>query len=328
MINMVLAGQLLGTAFACGLNLYATVALLGLAVRNDWITGLPAGLGGLGNGVIIGSAILLYIVELIADRVPIVGATWEAVHTLIRPAAAAALAVLALQGMPIQLVIAAAIAAAAVALAVHGSKAGLRMIVATRRKPRPALSWAVSVVEDVLAVGVAATALLFPETAVVVVAVALGLLLLAGPRLCRAALLGLHAVVSRGRGFFGHSGWRSRDQLPRSLRAAIPVEPLGRSPARAAAAGVAGLGGVAAYRSGWLVFTCDGPRFVYRALFRSRCTALPPITNVSVRKGFVTDAIYVTANGARRPRTFTIFLLKDGPPPHIAAAELRPEDSR
>jgi hypothetical protein len=330
MINLILAGQLLGTAFACGLNLYATVALLGIAIRLDWIAALPPGLGGLSNGVVIGSALALYVVELVVDRVPYAGTTWEAVHTLIRPAAAAALAVLALQGMPLELQLAGAVAAAAMALAAHGSKAGLRLVLMTRQQPRPFMQVLLSLFEDALAIGIAAAALLYPETALLIVAGSSAVLLLTGPWLWRAALLGLHAVLARLRGFFGRPGWRTREQLPRSLRHAVPAEPLGRGPARATAATIAGLRAVGSYRNGWLIMTCDGPVFVYRSLFRSRCTPLPRIAETRLRVGLVTDALYVraaSANGAKNLPAFTIFLLKDGPPPHVTAAELVREPS-
>ncbi|MEX0907538.1 MAG: DUF4126 domain-containing protein [Gemmatimonadota bacterium] len=319
MINPVLAGRIFGIAFACGLNLYATVALLGLAVRNEWIVDLPAGLGGLGHGIVIGSALALYAVELVVDRMRFVGTTWEAVHTLIRPAAAGGLALLALQDVALPLQLAAALTAAAMALLAHGSKAGFRLILATRARPRRALRTAISIVEDILAVALAAAALLHPNAALIALAASGVLLVFAGPRLWRAAVLGVRAAVARLRGFFGRPGWRSRDQLPRSLRAVIPVEPLGRSPARAAPAAITGHGGIGSYRNGWLVLTCDGPRFVYRALFRPRFRELSDITGVTLRIGLVTDALYISAaSGA----AFTIFLLKDGPSPHHAMAEL------
>jgi hypothetical protein len=328
MINLVLAGQLFGTAFACGLNLYATVALLGIAVRYDLIAGVPAGMGGLGNGLIIAGAVFLYLIGWIADRIPVVGTTWEAVHTLIRPAAAGGLAVLALQGLPPLIVVGATLTAAAISLAAHGSKAGLRLIIAARHRPRPVLRALISLGEDVLALAIIAAALLFPEAAIFVVAASAALLLLAGPRLWRAAFLALRAILARARGFFGQRGWRSREQMPRSLRSAVPVEPLGCGPARAAPAAVAGLGGVGAYRSGWLVLTWDGPRFVYRTMFRSRSARLPAVSHVRVDVGLVADALYVSTDSADTPRPFTIFLLKDGPPSHVAAAELSSNGSK
>jgi hypothetical protein len=330
MLNAILAGQLLGTAFAAGLNLYATVALLSIGIRNDWLTGLPAGLDGLGNGIVIGSALTLYVIGFLADRVPLIGAAWEAVHTLIRPAAAAGLAVLALQDMAVGWQLVASGAAAGTALAAHGSKAGLRLILAARVRPSALVRAGVSLLEDSLAVAIAATALFVPESAPLLILASAALLVLAGPRLWRAAMLGPRGTIARGRAFFGRPGWRSREQLPRRLRAVVPAEPLGRGPARATAAAIKGLGGVGAYRAGWLVFTCDGPRFVYRALFRSRSRELAGISQVRLRPGLMADALDVSTNGGsngRRDRTFTIYLLKDGPSADVAAAELTTEST-
>lgn len=335
MINLTLAGQLLGTAFASGLNLYATVAVIGLAVRFEWIDGVPTGLGGLGNGIVIASAIALYILELVMDRIPFAGTAWEATHTLIRPGSAAALTLLALQGAPLVLVVPAMIAAAAVALAAHGSKAGLRLMVATSPAPRPVLSLLLSLAEDAAAIGLTVAALLVPQMALAVTGASAVLLLATGPRLWRAAMLGLHATAARLRGFFNRRGWLTRDQIPRSLRALVPVEPLGRSPARATQAAVTGLDGVGAYRNGWLVFTCDGPMFVYRSALGPRRTPLTGVSQVRLRVGLITDALYINpdsktgfpplrthSGGPADARGYTIFLLKDGPAPHITAAEL------
>src|SRR4051812_10683937 len=87
----ILAGQLLGTAFASGLNLYATVALLGMASRFHWIHQLPTGLRGLENGLVIGSALLLFVIEFVVEKVQYAGAVWDAIHTIVRPFAAALL---------------------------------------------------------------------------------------------------------------------------------------------------------------------------------------------------------------------------------------------
>ena len=331
MINgsLILAGQLLGTAFACGLNLYATIALLGIASRSGWIDNLPAGMLGLEHGLVIGSAAVLYVIEFLIDRVPLVDHAWEAVHTIIRPSAAGLLAWLAFHGSPLWLQVLGAAAAAGVALAAHGSKAGLRLIVSTRAseaRRRSFLRTALSLLEDLAAVGLAIAALIYPDVAVGVMAAGGALLLLGGPRLWRASTLGVRAVIARTRGFFNGRGWRTREQLPRSLRSAIPDEPLGRSPARAAPAAVAGFPGIGEYRNGWLVFTCDGPRFLYRTLLRTRSVPLPAAAAVNLRRGLVTDALDIegSPNGKGRPsHAFTIFLLKDGPAPQVAATELK-----
>jgi hypothetical protein len=321
--SIILAGQLLGTAFACGLNLYATVALLGFAGRSGFVQ-LPAGMSGLQAAGVIGFAAALFLVEFVIDRVRFLGNAWEAVHTLIRPAAAALLALLALQDSAWYLMVAGVCASALMALAAHATKSGIRLVLWTRggaaARHRALLRTAVSLLEDLAAIGIVLATLLLPATAVAVVGASLLLLLLTGPRLWRAALLAIFAVAARLRGFFGRPGWRSRDQLPRAVRAAVPLEPLGSSPVRAVSAAVTGLPRVGAYRNGWLVFTCYGPRFVYRSLFRTRSADLPGAAAVHVRDGVLADAIDVRTVG--NGDSFTLFLLKDGPPARIAAAEL------
>lgn len=335
---LILAGQLLGMAFACGLNLYATIALLGLAGRFDLVAELPIGLGGLENWLVIGTAALLYVIEVIVDRIPFLDHAWEAAHTLARPVAAGLLVVLALLTQPWYVQAGAAAAAVIVALAAHGTKAGLRIIFSARwvdeagnvRPHRGFARAAVSFLEDVLAVAIVVAALLYPTIAIFVLGAVLLLLLLGGPRLWRAAMLGIRAVVARARGFFGNPGWRSRDQLPRAIRAAVPAEALGTRPPRALRAAAYGLPGAGAYRHGFLVFAQGAPRFVYRARFRCRTAALLDIADVSLHRGLLTDTLEVSAattfNGAGNSaaaRKLTFFLLKDGPPPHLALAELQ-----
>jgi hypothetical protein len=333
--NLVTIGQLLGTAFACGLNLYATIAVLGLSARFDLIAELPPGMRGLENGIVIGVAAGFYVVEFVIDRIPGIDHAWEAVHTLIRPAAAGLLVVLALQGAPLSLQVGAAAAAAIMALTAHGTKAGLRLITtqcwlddAGRLRPRrrSLARTGLSLFEDAAAVGIAIAALLYPGIALGVLAGFLALLLIAGPRIWRAALLGARSVIARGRGFFGRPGWRDRSDLPRSVRATIPVEPLGSRPARGLPAAVKGLPRAGAYRHGWLVFTADGPRFVYTARFRTRAAELGHISGVVLRRGVLTDTLEVRNGSASSAVTF--FLMKDGPRAELAAAELAPSEER
>ncbi|HEX6134291.1 MAG TPA: DUF4126 domain-containing protein [Longimicrobiales bacterium] len=331
-MTIILAGQLLGTAFACGLNLYATIALLGIVSRLDQVSVLPPGMIGLEHGLVIGSAAVLYVVEFVLDRVPVIDHAWEAVHTLIRPAAAGLLTLLALNGTPLYVQLSGAVAAAAVALAAHGSKAGLRLILSTRASEARRQAFArtaLSLLEDFAAVAIAIAALRYTHVAIGVMAASGALLLLAGPRLWRASILGFRAVIARTRGFFRGRGWRYRHQLPRALRSAVPGEPLGAAPARAASAAVSGFPGVGAYRNGWLVVTHDGPRFLYRSFFRTRVAPLPAFSELSLRRGLVTDVLdlraHTNGNGRRKPRSFTIFLLKDGPQPQVTAAELKAE---
>src|SRR5919204_4712651 len=92
MSSLTSLAQALGIAYAAGINLYATVAILGLAERNGWITSLPGPLQAVGSVWVIALASLLYVIEFLATLIPGVASLWETVHTAIRPPAAALLA--------------------------------------------------------------------------------------------------------------------------------------------------------------------------------------------------------------------------------------------
>src|ERR1700741_281165 len=81
----------LGTGFSSGLNLYATIATLGLLQRFGVIH-LPGKLQVLSHPLVLGVALGLYVVEFLADKVPYLDSVWQAVHTFIRPPAAVLLA--------------------------------------------------------------------------------------------------------------------------------------------------------------------------------------------------------------------------------------------
>jgi hypothetical protein len=78
-------GRTLGFSFAAGVNLYATVAIMGLASRYQWVA-LPEQFRVFDNNWIIGAALAMYVVEFVADKIPWVDSIWDAVHTVIRPA--------------------------------------------------------------------------------------------------------------------------------------------------------------------------------------------------------------------------------------------------
>jgi Domain of unknown function (DUF4126) len=161
-------GLALGAGFSSGLNLYATVATLGLLDRLG-IIHLPLSLHGLSHPAILIIAILLYLIEFFADKVPYVDTIWDVIHTFIRPPAAALLAYTAAGAVPTEWRWAAALLAGGVALTSHSTKASTRAAVNTM--PEPVSNWALSFGEDVLAVWLAWMATAHPiATAVIVLA--------------------------------------------------------------------------------------------------------------------------------------------------------------
>jgi Domain of unknown function (DUF4126) len=156
----------LGAGFSSGLNLYATVATLGLLERNG-IIHLPAPLAVLSHPIVIGIALGLYVVEFFADKIPYLDSIWDAIHTFIRPPAAAVLGYAAAGGAPPEWRWAAALLAGGVALTSHGAKASTRA--AINASPEPFSNWVLSFGEDVVAVWLTWFATKHPVATVVIV---------------------------------------------------------------------------------------------------------------------------------------------------------------
>jgi hypothetical protein len=314
---LIVLGQIVSVAFAAGLNLYATIALLGLALRLNWIAGLPPAIYGLSNPVVLVTATMLYALEFFIDKVPYADSAWDAVHTIVRPVAVFALVFASLNEASLPLQVGGAAFAGLVALAAHGFKAGLRLILNLR--PRVVRTAFISMLEDVVAIALAAAALMYPDAALVIAAVAFPLIVFGGPHLFRVGMLALRAFIARFRGFFVRKGWRGLEQLPARLQRLVDVPQLGRGQPRLMRAALKGVKGVGNYKNGWIVVGDTSPIFVYLSLWRPRKLALPPLNEAQVRRGVWTDALEITNDG----RSSLVILLKDGPPPDLALAELR-----
>lgn len=165
-------GLALGAGFSSGLNLYATVATLGLLQRFGVIH-LPVALQVLAHPIVVGIAVALYVIEFFADKIPYVDTIWDSLHTFIRPPAAALLAFGAAASAAPEWRWAAALLAGGVALTSHGTKASTRAAVNT--VPEPFSNWVLSLGEDVLAVWLAWISAVHPLTAIVVVVVLLAI---------------------------------------------------------------------------------------------------------------------------------------------------------
>jgi len=165
-------GLAMGAGFSSGLNLYATIATLGLLQRYG-IIHLPETLQVLAHPWILGIALALYAIEFLADKIPYVDTLWDAVHTLIRPPAAALLAYGATVAAPPEWRWGAALLAGGVALTSHGTKASARAAVNT--SPEPFSNWVLSLGEDALAVWLTWMATVHPTATLTIVAVLVAL---------------------------------------------------------------------------------------------------------------------------------------------------------
>jgi Domain of unknown function (DUF4126) len=164
-----LLGLLLGASVASGLRLYATVAVLGFLGRSGAVT-LPPGLAILTHPWVIVVAAALYLVEFLADKIPIVDSIWDLVHTFIRAPAAGLLAWAALGGVDVSehWRIIAALLCGGVALSAHGLKSSTRAVINT--SPEPVTNWLASLAEDGLTAFLLFLAVKYPLAAALVAA--------------------------------------------------------------------------------------------------------------------------------------------------------------
>ena len=175
-------GLALGTAWTSGINLYATVAVLGL-LQHYKFAHLPGGLHVLDNWIIIGIALFLYVVEFFADKIPYVDTVWDALHTFIRVPAGAVIAAAATSDINPTVQVIALLLGGGLALSTHGTKATVRA--GANLSPEPLTNWSLSVLEDVVAVGAVALAVVSPIGILVVILVFLLLLAWILPKVLR-----------------------------------------------------------------------------------------------------------------------------------------------
>ncbi len=187
----------MGTAWTSGINLYATVAALGIAGRSEMIQ-LPPELDVLTHPVVIAVACIMYVIEFFADKVPWVDSGWDVIHTFIRVPAGAILAAKSLGEMSPPLELAALLAGGTVALAAHGTKATVRLAINT--SPEPFSNWTASFTEDVAVLGSIWMVFNHPIVMLVLVIVFIGFVLWLIPKLFRLAKRGFYAMRDRMRG--------------------------------------------------------------------------------------------------------------------------------
>ncbi len=176
-------GRTMGFSFAAGLNLYATVAILGLASRFDWVQ-LPPQFKVFDNDIVIGAAIVMYLVEFVADKVPWFDSIWDAVHTVIRPVGGALIAVATLGHASPTVQGLVALLGGSLAASTHLTKAGTRAV--ANASPEPFTNWILSLTEDLFVVGLGFIALKYPAIAAVIVIVGVVLIVMFATWIVRA----------------------------------------------------------------------------------------------------------------------------------------------
>ena len=181
-----LAGSL---SLLSGWRLYLCVLATGIAMRLG-VLPLPehlAALDVLANPWVIGVSAFAALCELFADKIALIDTVWDGVHTVIRPLGGALLTLAIVDPADPATQVIAFLLGGGGALLAHGGKAGARAVVNT--SPEPFSNIAVSTGEDILTGGLLVLVYAYPLAAagiaLVLLAVAVGLLLTAGKVLRR-----------------------------------------------------------------------------------------------------------------------------------------------
>ena len=185
----------MGASWVSGINLYATVATLGLLSRFAHLP-LPGELQVLTSWWVIGVAVVLYLIEFVADKIPIVDSTWDVIHTFIRVPAGAVLAASAFGDFDRSIQVIALLLGGGLAFSSHGTKAATRAML--NASPEPVSNTVASVLEDILAVFSIVCSMFLPVLLFVIVGVGLVISFLVFKRIVRF----FRQVASSVRGWF------------------------------------------------------------------------------------------------------------------------------
>jgi Domain of unknown function (DUF4126) len=186
----------MGAGWASGINLYATLFMLGYLNATGNIS-LPPDLQVLSDPLVLIAAAVMYVVEFFADKVPGLDTAWDSIHTFIRIPAGAILAAGAVGDVSAAGELAALLLGGTLAAGSHATKAGSRMLINT--SPEPFSNWAASIGEDVAVIGGLWMALHYPWLFLLGLAVFIALMIWLLPKIWR----GIKAVARRIGGWLG-----------------------------------------------------------------------------------------------------------------------------
>ncbi len=250
---------------AAGVDLYLTLLFIGAAPTTGlWTTPLPGALGDLdppGVVIVIGC---FYLMEFAAERFPISGLVWNGFHAVIRPVSGALLALLALDGQPLWIVLLGCVLTGSLTSVTHAVRTGAAVLRwwTPERKPSTLL---ISAAEDAVVLGLAGAAIDAPE-----IAFGLGMagtlaLIPSGRSRIRAFIWALRMVVGRVFVTFGLRRWQRADELPAWVRETAERALAGAADhsIRGTRVGARGLPGASTFRTGWLVTTGVGRIFAF-----------------------------------------------------------------
>ena len=292
-------------ALTSGINLYATVCVVGLSIRFGWATETPAALDTLASWPVIVVAGVLYVIEFIVDKFDFLDNVWDVAHTFIRPVGAVWMSLHLLGPAYPTLQVIGCLLAGTTALGAHASKAGARIPISMTGEPASTVG--VSLAEDAFAVGLALLAIRYPYAAAAVALIAIILIAIYLPRLVRWALFMPAACFARVRSWFPAP---PRDDRVPSDHMPLLGHDVPEMASRCKTRRVPGVSG----RTGFLSIGGDTVSFTYRKRFGVRKWTMPlsEIEGAYVRRGWLADRLDLHFHGAKgRARSVLFIFTKD-----------------
>lgn len=305
-------------ALASGIDLYLTLLVIGAAPTTPWWDHpLPGALGDLDSPGVLLMVGTLYLLEFSAERYPPTALLWNALHAVIRPIAAALLALLLLEGEPLPIVLGGAVAAGALASLAHAVRSGGAIVrwLGSTSTPHVLL---VSLLEDTIVIGLVVLALDAPVWALRVAGALALVAAVAVPSSARAFAFAVRLSAARAFQPITLRRWIASEDLPAWVRRALHGDILAPGGGlRGSPVGAYRLPGAPRFASGWIVIRGSSPIFVFprglmpgRAGGRPRAIDLAPLdAEEVVEAGFFRRVDLRGATGAPA----CVFFGVDGP---------------
>ena len=316
--ELVLLLSLLPLSIGAGVDLYLTLLFLGIATRLGWETPPPGALGDLGAPMVVLAALLLYVLELWAERRALPSLLWNAVHTVVRPLAGALLALLALTGLPPGARFAAAVAAGALALAAHVTRSGWGLLLGLIQAT-PRVRLLVSLAEDVGVLALLSLLLDVPLAAAGLALFAVAVGVSGGRSSAGAFAFALALVWNAAWAVIREGRWHGPERFPRWIRRALDDPSLAPGGGlRGSPAGAVELEGLGLFRAGWVVVRGGSPLFLYRDRRRTRAVDLGSARPVGVTPSALHTRVELAGAGGR---PCALYFSLEGPRPEDLHAE-------
>ncbi|MFG1691166.1 DUF4126 domain-containing protein [Gemmatimonadota bacterium] len=298
---------------ALGVDLYLALILIGLITHLEWTPLPPGRLGEISSLGVLFVPALLYLVELIAERLPPqIHFVWHAFQALVRPMGAVLVGLLLLQGEGLVVLVSGSVVLGLMASLSHAAKVGGGFL---RRVGSPgALSpWVAGFGEDTLVLVLVAVSLESARLGLATGILGVALLVIVFPAHIRAFAFAMRAIGVTVTAGVATAGWTDAERLPRWIRDLVATTPALQGPIlRGLRVGCQRLPGVGTFRSGWILSGVEAPCIAFKAPRSARTVPLEGLGEVSVDPGRIVTRIGPRATG---DGPWSILVPKSGPHP-------------